>query len=70
MVMELPVAMEKSSSVELSPQLALLALSQRHIQNVVHFPFLTLWTWGRGAEELVASSMRRSPRRVSTFARQ
>ena len=33
--------MAKSSSVELSPQLALLALSQRHIQNVVHFPFLT-----------------------------
>ena len=52
--------MAKSSSVELSPLLALLALSQRHIQNVVHFPFLTqlwLWTWGRGAEELVASSM-------------
>ena len=36
--------MAKSSSVELSPQLALLALSQRYIQNVVHFPFLTQWT--------------------------
>ena len=62
--------MAKSSSVELSPQLALLALSQRHIQKRSGFSVFNSASCSCGlgagelrssllaAEELVASSMR------------